>query len=262
MSSLQQIQESYLVALDKEGLGLYQKMRDAELDWITATGFEHHDFGNRTHLLVTSPERLELPDISELAATRLEFSAWIKERIDGRPQTIGDRSTALPVWITPDGRIPVDVTPYAYDPFTRIKVRSQTAWRGAANLGQTQVFALFDYWLTTLDGTIARHKADRHQARAGEAIARKSELEKQREQVKAVYAEHGGQLSARLFTGQQLKFRMVSSSDALTTSIATVAIVIAKKAKIEVVKERQRNSHGSSIEVARIGKLAFFKVVS
>jgi len=259
--SLSAIHEDYLVDLDTEGNRIYHAMRKAELEWIDATGFRHLDLGNRTHLLIATHR--ELPSMTNLAATRRAFKAYIEANLEGRPQTIGDRSTAMPVWISGPGKgaqLPIDHLPDSTElvHVDHLRIRRQMAFRGA-RLTETEALGLLRYWIDRSQNTVETYTKHRQKQRSEKASEELAELRRQEAEVLKLIHEAGGKISARLHSGHAVLIHARTEKLRWKSSISTVGLYYGSdKTEIEVVTEPMRRSTFRQTPIATIGRLVFY----
>lgn len=256
--SLKGILEDYLIDLDKEGMEIYKAMRKAEDDWIKKTGFEHYDFGSRTHLLIAR-HTTELPPLDAMLPTRAEFKRYIEENLDGRPQTIGDRSTSLPVWLLQSGKLSVatSINGFPIEPVEEIHARTQVAWRSAL-LTREEVMSIFGRKFVKVMKSIEGYEKSRHKTKQEQAETALAELKVQRDQAIEIFDSYSD-VTARLQSGAARKFWLKSDSEGWETSIANVGIVFGTpETKMKIQEKRQRNRMGHLHRIAEIGSLVFF----
>lgn len=263
--SLAAIQEDYLVDLDAEGNRIYKEMTQVETEWIDATGFRHLDLGNRTHLLIAT--HLDLPAMGELMATRQAFKQYLAANSAGRPDTIGNRSTAMPVWIMGPGKAaqkPVNFPP-SLDELVhvdRLRIRRQMAFRGT-RLSESDVLSLLRYWIYRTQTAVETHKKYRQKKRSEESAEELSELLRQQEEVTRLIREAGGRISARLHSGQAVRIHARTEKLSWKSSIATVGLYYgSEKTKVEEITEPMRKSTSRQTPIATIGRLVFYSSVN
>ena len=256
--SIEQLTESYIVNLDAEGKKLYTAMRKAEDDWIMETGFQHFAYENRTHLLLATHERL--PPLASLQQTRLDFQEWLSAKAieEGKPKSVGVRSTALPVWLAgPNLRIPVDQTlPSELERIVHIKVRKQTAWR-SAHLNKKEVLEILQSSLSKVDNVLENYERRGQKGLLNEAKKRRDAIFENLKEVRNVY-EQNPKVVARIRSGEGTKFLMKRESDSFSSSIATIGLVLGTpETKVEF-NTHKKNRQGSLTEICRIDPFVFY----
>ncbi|MDQ3231442.1 MAG: hypothetical protein M3Q07_06435 [Pseudobdellovibrionaceae bacterium] len=265
--SLQSIQNTYLLSLDAEGNILYKEMRQAEDRWIAATNYPCHDLGNRTRLLIAHGTRL--PSLDQMVSTRNKFRQYLmarKQALEAEtsikaPDSIGIRSTALPEWLLPDRKIPVDIPlkPKELDSIHTIKVRRQMAWRSAL-LKQNEVLEALEHSIQKTQQSIQNALKNRNTKRAQEAQLRLQEMIQDNIQILELFKIHGLSLTARIHSGHATKILIKSKDNAWTTSIANVGLVRGSK-DIKVILENPetRIKTIKLAPVASIGRFVFYQ---
>jgi hypothetical protein len=263
--SLAAIEEDYLVDLDAEGNRLYKEMTQVEQEWIQATGFRHLDLGHRTHLLIAN--HLDLPAMGQLMATRRAFKQYLMDNSVGRPETIGNRSTAMPVWIMGPGKAsqkPVNSPPLIDElvHVDRLRIRRQMAFRGT-RLSENDVLSLFDQWIYKTQNTVETHRKYRQKKRSEDSAEELAELMSQREDVIRLIRESGGRISARLHSGQAVCIHARTDHLSWKSSIATVGLYYgSEQTRVEEITEPMRRSSSRQTPIATIGRLVFYSVVN
>jgi hypothetical protein len=259
--SLQTVEEDFLIDMDSEANALYRAMRDAENDWIAATGFRHLDLGNRTHLLIA--DKLDLPSHDELAATRRAFKSWLDDNREDKPETIGNRSTALPVWLTRDGKrsIAETLSEDSLISATEVRIRRQPAARGT-KLNRLEIEELVAAWIYQAKKSIANRIKNRRKTLLAEAELDLKELEEQQREISKLMQEYDGRISARRSTGMATHIRIkAAGKQSWPATIATVGLVYgnSETKTFEFTDRQRRPKEGQQTPIATIGNLVFYR---
>ena len=260
-SGIASVSEDYLLKLKKTGKEFYKDMRAAEEEWLCglrSQAVQFYDLQRRRVLVIVEDPKIDLPSTAALIKTRQKFSKYVQENLNGKPETIGVRSTSLPVWLSPQGKYSIEdpVSDRIYAKAIKVNVRQHNAYRSGI-LTREDVVNYFDSRMIKKLQTSQNYDSSGHRSRAANARLEYIGIKEHKDHALALMEKYS-EITVRISSGSITKLQVKTAKDSFATTISNVALLYGDLDTAVLSNTNKRNTSSRLKKFGEVDNLHFY----